>query len=106
MASPRIVHIGRYTRGGVTGASSPGAERTSDQEARTITSADAGPRRRVRHPGPGGARPSAGQASGQHRLGLLGALAALPLGAAEELGEVVVALTLGVLHVGLQPKRV
>src|SRR5688572_3759113 len=46
------------------------------------------------------------QALLQQRLALLGALAARALGAAEELGEIVVAVALGVLDVLLEPERV
>src|SRR4051794_12898475 len=49
---------------------------------------------------------SAGQAPAQELLGLLGALAALFLGPAEELREVAVAVPLGILDVGLQAQGV
>src|SRR5215210_333741 len=46
------------------------------------------------------------QAAAQELLGLLGALAALCLGPAEELREVAVAVPLGILDVGLQAQGV
>jgi hypothetical protein len=46
---------------------------------------------------------SARESLSEHLLGLLSALAALALRAPEELGEIVVALTLGVLDIGLEP---
>src|SRR3954468_8413397 len=49
---------------------------------------------------------SARQAPAQELLGLLGALAALCLGPAEELREVAVAVPLGILDVGLQAQGV
>jgi hypothetical protein len=49
---------------------------------------------------------SAAQPLAQQLLALLGALAALGLGLAEEGGELGVALALGVLDVGLQPQSV
>src|SRR3954467_671300 len=49
---------------------------------------------------------SAGEAGLQQRLALLAALAAGLLGPAEELGELVVAVALGVRDVGLQAQRV
>ena len=51
-------------------------------------------------------RPIGGEPLPEHPLGLLGALAALGLRPAEELGEVVVAVALRVLDVGLQAERV
>src|SRR5918992_828669 len=42
----------------------------------------------------------------EHRLALLGALAALALGPAEEVGELLVAVALGVLHVRLEAQGV
>src|SRR5439155_20072470 len=47
-----------------------------------------------------------GQPLAQVLLALLGALAALTLRAPEEIGELAVAGSLGVLDVGLQPQRV
>src|SRR4051794_36801316 len=49
---------------------------------------------------------SAGQARPQQRLSLLGALAALPLGAPKELGELGVSVALGVLRVVLEAQDV
>src|SRR5690606_29134541 len=50
--------------------------------------------------------PSDRQAAGQELLALLGALPALVLGAAEELGELLVARPLSVVDVALQPEGV
>src|ERR671914_2511878 len=52
------------------------------------------------------ARASAGEALAQHLLALLGSLAALALRAPEEIGELVVAVALRVLGVGLEPQDV
>src|SRR3712207_2625281 len=49
---------------------------------------------------------SAPQAAAEHRLALLGPLAAVGLGLAEEIGQLLVAVPLGVLDVGLQAQRV
>ena len=49
---------------------------------------------------------SAPQSGAQQLLALLGALAALCLCLAEEIGEFTVAIAVGVLDVGLQPKRI
>ena len=48
----------------------------------------------------------AGEPLGQELLALLGALAALALRTAEEVGELVVTVALGVLDVVLQAKRI
>src|SRR5690242_14033658 len=47
-----------------------------------------------------------GESLAEHLLRLVGALAALALGPAEEVGQLTVAVPLGILDVGVQPQHV